>query len=230
MDFQIRLRTELAFNDIEYIKHWLDASTAGFAFEHDKPNNHHYHIYLFGLERKPDPMRKMLAKYLPDKTCYAVGTTAGRKKEPLNPLIAYQYGTEKQLKDPVWTKGFDAEKLERFRFGAEAFYKQMEERQERKKQVITEIMVVHEEKVKPDRVWQKLMNELIENPEMYDKNTIPQIKSKIAVGYLRQLKAVPRPSDLHRYAVSLYHIAKHGLHESERATIDDDALEAEYTR
>lgn len=229
MDFQIRIRTPEVFGDIEYIKHWLEAAGSGFAFEHDLPDNHHYHIYLFGLDRKPDPMRKYLAKYLPEKTCYAVGITAGKKKEPINPTIAYQYGTTDKLLVPVWTKGFE-NKLEVFAQQAEAFYQQMKERQERRKQVVTEILVINEEKVRPDRVWERLMTELIENPGMYDGKQVHQIKSMISVAYLRQLKAIPRPSDLHRYAVSLYHIAKYGLHESERAVIQDDALEEEYLR
>ena len=229
MDFQLRIRTDELFENLEYIKHWLDAAREGFAFCHDKPGNHHYHIYLFGLDRKPDPMRKYLAKYLPSKSDYAVGITAGKKKEPISPMIAYQYGTEEKLSDPVWWKGFEG-KQEVFKLSAEAFYAQMKQKQERRKQVVTEILVINEEKVKPDRVWERLMSELIENPRKYDDKQVHQIKSMISAEYLRKLKAVPRPSDLHRYAVSLYQIVKHGLHENEHATIEDDALEDEYLR
>lgn len=229
MDFQIRIRTSDVFNDIEYIKHWLDATGKGFAFEHSLPNNHHYHIYLFGLDRKPDPMRKYLAKYLPSKESYAVGTTAGKKKEPLKDIVAYQYGTTDKLLKPVWVKGFDADKIEVFALAAQAFYQQQEQRRERRNQVVTEILVINEEKVKPDRVWEGLMKTLIENPDMYDDKAVYQIKSMISVDYLKKLKAIPRPSDLHRYAVSLFHIVKYDLHRRE-ADIPLDALEQEYLR
>lgn len=230
MDFQIRLRTDELFSNIVYIQHWLDAAREGFAFNHNKPGNNHYHIYLFGLDRKPDPMRKYLAKYLPNKESYSVKTTAGKNKEPIKAHIAYQYGTEAEAREPVWIKGYSDQDIEVFKFDAACFYDQMAKRQERKKQVVTEILVLNEEKVKPDRVWENLMNELIERPDMYDDKAVPHIKSMIAASYLRKLKAVPRPSDLHRYAVSLYYIVRHDLHRSEHATIPEMALLEEYSK
>lgn len=228
MDFQIRIRTNEHFNDIEYIKDWLDACQSGFAFVHNKPNNHHYHIYLFGLQRDPDAMRRKLGKHLPNKECYAVGRTAGKKKEPISQMIAYQYGTEEQLADPVWSKGIE-DKIEAMKFNAESFYKQKAERDNRRKEVVTEILVINQEKVKPDRVWENLMTELIENPTKYDGKAVHQIKSMISVSYLNRLKAIPRPSDLHRYAVSLYYINKHGLHQND-GKIPEDELDNEYLR
>lgn len=175
-------------------------------------------------------MRKYLAKYLSNKECYSVKTTAGKDKQPITELIAYQYGTEAEALPPCWSKGYEEQKLESFALSAAAFYKQQELRQNRKNQVVTEILVLNEEKVKQDRVWQRLIEELIENPTKYEDKTVAQIKSMISVSYLRQLKAMPRPSDLHRYAVSLWHINKHGLHASETAIIDDDALVEEFLR
>lgn len=229
MNFQIRIRTDAAFNDLEYINHWLDATGKGFAFQHSLPGNNHYHIYLFGLDRKPDPMRKYLAKYLPSKECYAVGITAGKKKEPVLDWIAYQYGTTKELLKPVWTKGYPDEKLKEFEEGAQYFYEQEQKRMERRNAVVTEVLVINNEKVKPDRVWEGLITKLIEQPDMYDGKTIPQIKSMISVDYLRRLKAVPRPSDLHRYAISLWYIIKYDLHVKD-SDIPLDAMEDEYTR
>lgn len=229
MNFQIRIRTDAAFNDLEYINHWLDAAREGFAFEHNKPGNHHYHIYLFGLDRKPDPMRKYLFKYLPNKECYSVGITAGKKKEKIIDWLAYQYGTTKLIIDPCWTKGYEAAKLNEFRDSAIAFYEQETARQERRNAVVTEILVINNEKVKPDRVWEGLVTKLIEKPDMYDGKTIPQIKSMISVDYLRRLKAVPRPSDLHRYAISLWYIVKYDAHVKD-SDIPLDAMEGEYTR
>lgn len=227
--FQIRIRTPLSFNELTYIQHWMDGAEKGFAFEHDLSGNHHFHLYLFGLDRKPDPMRKYLAKYLPTKESYAVGVTAGKKKEPLNEMIAYQYGTTDKLLTPVWIKGFE-NRHDVLRLNAEAFYEQQRRVRERKQQVVTEIMVIHEEKIKQDRVWQGLMSDLIENPTLYDDKLVHQIKSMISASYLRKLKAVPRPSDLHRYAVSLYHIVKWNLHTNPDAVIPDTALEEEYLR
>lgn len=229
MNFQIRIRIPDAFGDIEFIKHWLDETSKGFAFEHDLSGNHHYHIYLFGLDRKPDPMRKHLGRYMSKKENYAVGVTAGKKKEPVIDWVAYQYGTTDKLIKPVWTKGFSDEQLNRFHDGAERFYAQQKAKHDRRNQVITEILVIEKEKEKPDRVWQHLMEDLIRNPDMYDGKQIHQIKSMISVSYLRRLKAVPRPSDLHRYALSLYYIVKHELHVKE-ADIPLDALDNEYLR
>lgn len=228
MNFQVRIRTDEVFSDMIYIKQWLDECTKGFAFEHSKPDNHHYHIYLFGLQRNPDAMRKNLHKYLKEKVRYSVKTVAGRGNEqkPIDPKIAWQYATEKDLKEPVWVKGFD-DMIEVFKFGAEAFYKAEEDRKAKRNAVVTEIMVVNEEKVRPDRVWQRLMEELMLDQGKYDGKKVYQIKSMIATAYLRQLKAVPRPSDLHRYATSLYYIVKHNLH-VEEVDIPDDALEDEY--
>lgn len=229
MNFQIRIRVPDAFGDIHYIQHWLDESPKGFAFEHDLSGNHHYHIYLFGLERKPDPMRKYLGKYIAQKENYAVGITAGKKKEPVIDWLAYQYGATDKLIKPVWFKGYSDEQLNLFHEGAERFYAQQKQRYERRNQVITEILVIEEHKEKPDRVWQNLIEELIHNPEMYDGKQIHQIKSMISVGYLKKLKAVPRPSDLHRYAISLYYIVKYELHIKE-ADIPMNALDDEYLR
>jgi len=231
MNVQIRLRTSQSFNDLEYIKDWLDISPRGFAFEHEpNPDNHHYHIYLFGIPRKdPTPMRRYLGRYLPTKECYSVGITCGKEKKAIVDKLAYQYGTTDKLLDPVWSKGFSKEELYKFEIEAAAHYKQKEDRQNRNKQVVTEILVINEEKLKPDRVWERLMMELIENPTKYDGKSVHQIKSMISVEYLRKLKAIPRPSDLHRYAVSLFHIVKYEAHIKE-AEIPDDALESEYLR
>jgi len=223
MNFQIRIRTDEQFTDILYIKDWLDAATEGFAFQHALIDNNHYHVYLFGLQRNPDAMRRTLGKYLP-KQNYSISKTAGKDKKELDQSLAYQYGTTQKLIEPCWTK---TTKLDIYQQRAEANYAANAAREARKKQAITEILVLKEEKLKQDRTWQNMITELIENPTMYDGMTVPSIKSKIAVGYLRQLKAVPRPSDLHRYAVSLYYIVKHGLHQHDNV-IEDDALINEY--
>lgn len=231
VNLQLRIRTPTAFASLEYIATYLKSCVMGFAFEHDKPDNHHYHIYLFGINITPDGVRKTLSRYLPSKEHYSVATTAGgSKKIPLDPRIAYQYGAcPKSNPTLIWHTGIEPETLERWAFGAEAFYAQLEQKQKDKNQVLMEVLVINNEKIKVDRTWERLCNELIETPMKYDGYTVPQIKSSIAVAYLRQLKAVPRPSDLHRYAISLYYIAKHGLHNSERLdSLGEMALLEEY--
>lgn len=220
-----------AFASLEFIVAYLNACVQGFAFEHDKVDNHHYHIYLFGIDVTADGIRKTLARYMPSKETYSVATTAGGSKRlPLDPRIAYQYAKNPESNPTrVWSKGFDAATLERFEFGATAFYEQQENIRKDKQKVLTEILVINNEKIKVDRTWERLCNELIETPKKYEGYGIPQIKSSIATAYLRQLKAVPRPSDLHRYAVSLYYIAKNGLHTSDGANIGDMELLEEYT-
>lgn len=226
---QIRVRSDLSFNDIEYVKGWLASSILGFAFQHAKPENNHYHIYLFGIDVKPDSIRKTLGKYLP-KQNYSVKTMAGPKNDiPLDPRVAWQYASAPESNPTlVWSQGLTDSDKDRYQLSAEVFYsKQKQSRQEISGKV-TEMIVIKEDIVKQDKTWQRLMTELIESPGLYNGMTIPRIKAKIAVSYLNQLKAVPRPSDLHRYAVSLYYIAKHNLHQDENARIKDVELLEEY--
>lgn len=123
-NYQIRIRTDVEWEQLDYIAEWLQIAKAGFAFEHKKPNNHHYHIYLFGLERNDDAMRRYLGKHLPSKECYAVSMNCGKKKKrPIEPQGAYTYGTTMALIDHNWSKGFSNEELEKFQQFAKDFYK-----------------------------------------------------------------------------------------------------------
>lgn len=83
-------------------------------------------------------MRRTLGKYLP-KQNYSISTTAGRQKEVINPKIAWQYGTTEKLLKPVWC---NVPMRDIFELTAEAFYLQQKQRQERKNQVITEMLVL----------------------------------------------------------------------------------------
>lgn len=124
VNLQIRIRTDVGWEQLDYIHDWLTETARGFAFEHKKPDNHHYHVYLFGLERNPDAMRRHLGKHLPDKECYAVNTQCGKKKKrPVEPQGAYTYGTTKALINHVWFKGFTNDQMELFHQVAENFYK-----------------------------------------------------------------------------------------------------------
>lgn len=216
------------FESLVFIQDYLSQALLGFAFEHNKPGNHHYHIYLFGVNTKADSIRKTLGKYMPAKTDFAVSTTAGPKRLPLDPKIAYQYAKNPDsYPTRVWVKGLDDITLEKFEFDAGVFYNELEKHRKSKAQKITEILVLKEQVAKPDHTWERLITELMDNPDMYVNMTLTQVKSKIAVSYLRQLKAVPRTADLHRYALSLLRISQHNLHKGEDK-ISDTALVLDY--
>lgn len=226
MNFQIRIRTDEVFAKLDYIRQWLDECREGFAFEHDKPGNHHFHIYLFGLDRQPDPMRKHLFKHLKDKTLYSVKTSAGKpgaKSVEITKNHAWVYASAPESNPmEVWYKLNQGEfARDQYRAEAVEYYT---------KKVLPERNTVYiEEHIIPksDKTWEKLLEGISSRHNIYDTKTVPQIKSMIAVSYLRQLRAVPRPSDLHRYAVSLFYITKHNLI-NEKSIIEDDALMPEY--
>ncbi|MBV6343329.1 hypothetical protein [Candidatus Magnetobacterium casense] len=210
MDYQIRLRTDVSFHDIIYIKDWLSTAQRGFAFEHNKPGNHHYHIYLFNIQRTDQALRDTLYKYTKDKSKYSVKTTAGKHREKILPIIAWQYGTEDDLKEPVWMKGFDDEAITGFTMNAKSYY-------EARNKKDNGALITHEDHyvVRPDRVWERLSA----HRQTYANLSIDKIKNKMMVEWLNNGKAIPRGADLHRYAVSLYYINKHD------GIVPDDAFE-----
>lgn len=215
MNIQVRIRTDESFSRISYIKDWLNETPRGLAFEHNKPGNHHYHLYLFGLERNCDAMRRHLGKHLP-KECYAVGITAGKKKVKITPEYAYQYGTTKSLNNPIWTKGFPLEELETYHKNAEKFYKVpivVSDTDAKLPEVIYKV----------DRVWEKLRD----HKDEYKDMSIARIKSKISADYLNNGKAIPRSADLHRYAISLYYLNLY-VGEDRHGFVTDTALEEYY--
>lgn len=217
MNFQIRIRVDESFSRIGYIQDWIESTPKGFAFEHNIPGNRHYHIYLFGLERNQDAMRKHLGKFIPDKQRYAVGVTCGGKKKiKITPEGAWQYGSTKNHHTPIWTKGFTPTELEDFSAASQEFYKPME---------VTLVTKEDHYIVRPDRVWERLR----EHVNDYGDMTVARIKSKIAVDYLNNGKAIPRSADLHRYATSLYYLNKYRYNQVGDVLIPDTALENEYS-
>lgn len=216
MNKQIRLRVDESFTDISYIQDWLNASPRGFAFEHNKPGNHHYHIYLFGLERNTDAMRKHLGKHIPDKERYSVGETCGGKKRlKITEIGAYQYGTTKDHITPVWSKGVSLQEFEEYRKNAEEHYKPVP---------VTVVTKEEHYVVKADRVWERLHAKA----DDYSGLTIKAIKSKLAAEWLNNGRAVPRTADLHRYAMSLYYLNKFKKDQVGDTMIPDTALMEEY--
>lgn len=216
MNIQIRIRTDTPFDDIIYIKDWLDLAQKGFAFQHPKFDNNHYHIYLFGIERNPDAMRKHLGKYLLDKTLYSVSTTAGKKRDKITPFGAYQYaGKPTALRR--WIKGFCDADIENMEEQAKTYYAP-------KEPVEATLITRHDHYiVKPDRVWERL----VEQGDRYVGKSVRQIKSMIAAQWINDGKAVPRPSDLHRYAISIFYRLKYFTEEN-NYQVPDWALENEY--
>lgn len=219
-DFQIRVTDPVWMQVKGFLDPYIDVAAYGFAFKHmPNPDNHHYHIYLFNVPRTADAIRKHLAKYY-NKTKYSVSTTAGRDKQKLDPRLAYQYGSTEQHLLPIWTKDVPIERIEAWHVSAEAFYAQKQQQRERHQDPVTEMVVIHEEKVKADRVWEGLSAHF----QDYDGKTVQQIKSKICAKWLNDGKAIPRPSDLHRYAVSL-----HMLNKFKGREIPEDAFEEKYS-
>jgi len=222
-NFQVRLTVD----SLEKVKELLNEywTIKYMVFRHQpvhNPENVHYHVYLFELYRTADAMRKRFEKRGLAKEKYAVSVTAGKSKVKITPDMAYQYAMNPKS-NPVLveSRGFNDEELAQFKTQAENHYKPVEA-----------VLITREDHyvVRPDRVWERLCAELVQDPDKYDGKTIPQIKSMISVAYLRKLKAIPRPSDLHRYAVSLQQIVKHDLHINEGNKIEDDALVEEYMR
>lgn len=214
MDCQLRIRVDESFSRIEYIKDWLDVAPRGFAFEHNKPGNRHYHLYLFGIERDVDAMRKRLAKHLP-KEHYAVGKTCGGKlKLKISFAGAWQYGTTKDAHTPIWHKGFTVEEMESYAKTASNYYRPHPIVARPEDANLPEVII------RADRVWERLFA----HKEEYGNLTIKAIKSKLAVDWLNQGRAVPRSADLHRYSISLYYLNKFRDH----PYIPDNALMEEY--
>lgn len=211
MEFQIRLRTDELFSDILPIRDWLNKAREGFAFEHHKPGNHHYHIYLFGISITADALRKTLGRYY-EKSCYSVSTTAGKAKDKIIPVLAWQYGTEDKLLDPVWIKSFTEENIQCFKKNAEEFYASQ-------KQPISAVLITREDHyvVRPDRVWERLKL----NQMKYKDKTVREIKAMIAAEWINAGKAMPRPSDLYRYATSLYYLNKYDGEVPEGAMLEE---------
>lgn len=199
MNYQIRIRTDQDFSDILPIKSYLQEAKQAFVFQHAKEGNNHYHVYLFNIDKQADSIRKTLHRYY-EKQNYSVSTTAGKKKDKIRPHLAWQYGTEDKLLDPVYVHGINDEMIQAYKQNAKDYYDAL-------KTPMTATLVVTKEEhyvVKPDRVWERLYSE----HEDYENMTLKEIKSKISVDYLNNGKAIPRPSDLHRYALSLLYLNK----------------------
>lgn len=219
MSFQVRIRTDAEWAKLGYVTEWLNDCEKGFAFRHNKPGNNHYHIYLFGLQRNPDAMRKYLGRYLPSKECYSVGTTAGKKKEPIVDMKAYCYASAPDSNpEEVWMKGFTEGEKEAFHRYVEDYYHKPEKEYP--------IVVTPEDAkglplvvFKTDRVWERLSA----NADDYRDLTVKAIKAKLAAEWLNAGRAIMRNADAHRYALSLFYLNKH-----RDGPVPDDALLGEF--
>ena len=89
---------------------------------------------------------------------------------------------------------------------------------------VTQVIKEEHYVVRPDRVWERLIDQI----DKYQGKSIKQIKSTIAAQWINDGKAIPRPSDLHRYAVSIYYRNKY-FNKDWDHTVPDWALEGEYS-
>lgn len=217
---QIRLTVPRWEDVVQYVGDYIMAADRCFAFNHNLPDNNHYHIYLFDIDTLADSIRKKLHRYL-DKTKYSVSTTCkGKEKLPITPLIAYQYGTTKDLIDPCFFNGYEQTDIDTFKDSAAAHYGTPQQ------SPIPVTLVTKEDHyvVRPDRVWDRL----VEKIDKYSNKSVKQIKSMIAAQWINEGKAVPRPSDLHRYAISIHYRLKY-FNKDWEYQVPDWALEGEYS-
>lgn len=219
-NIQIRLKTEKYEDVVQHVGDYIVNADSSFVFNHNLPDNNHYHIYLFETDIKPDSIRKKLARYY-KKTSYAVSTTCGKKKKPIEPKGAYIYGTTEELLDPVHYTGYTETDMSLFKDIAVIYYNKSVETPLR----TGDHIIVKEDHfiTKADKTWEKL----VENIDKYKEKTIKQIKSMIAAQWINEGKAIPRPSDCHRYAVSIHYRLKY-FNKDWNFEVPEWALEGEY--
>lgn len=213
--FQIRLRTDLSGNLADVLNcNYLAEAQKGFAFLHEKPGNRHFHIYLFGLDKKADSIRKTLGHYH-QKQNYSVKITAGKEKAPVTPLGAWQYGSEGTL-TPYWSSGFSDEEQLWLKEQSSAYYELFGMKSS--PMGVTLVERIDRVVIRPDHVWEHLKSQ----QDKYKDKSLAQIKSCISAEWLNKGKALPRPADLHRYSLSLLYLNKY------KEDIPEDALISEY--
>lgn len=191
-DFQIRIRDDDEKRVMEAIEFYL--TDRHMVFNHKLVGNNHYHIYIFGLYRNADAIRERLKRLGYKKEQYAVSVTAGKKKEKIDAEKAYTYALNPDSNPVVVAiKGFSDAELEQFESYKKRYYE---------KPIVVQPSdgILPEVVFKVDRVWERLKA----NQDDYIGLSVKAIKSKIAAQWLNDGKAMPRPSDLHRYAVSIY--------------------------
>lgn len=199
MHIQLRITDDVSWAELsKYLEVWTNKAASGFAFYHDLSGNSHYHVYLFDIEIREQSVRERLAKRYGDRKFSVRTTCGGAKKHPITPILAYQYGTTKDLLDPVWVKCNEMD-LQDYKSKAQKYYYFSTPS--------PATLITREEKViiKTDKVWEKLLD----NKDKYRDKTIKQIKSTICADYLNNGKAIPRGCDLQRYAVSLFMLCKY---------------------
>lgn len=217
--YQVRL----AHPNYDPIRDYFSVTEKYLVFKH-KPihnqENEHFHIYLFNTRiARADTIRDKLYRAKISKVDYAVTTTAGKRKEKITDYLAYQYGMNPKSQ-PVLVeyKGFTEDQLSNWQMKAEMFYDILEQKNKKVEKDIGPVTVIREVVSRPDKVWERL----VADEDKYSNKSVKQIKSMICAEWLNMGKAIPRPSDLHRYAVSLYMRQKYKGNE-----VPDDAFEKE---
>lgn len=218
-NYQIRL------DGLNYdtLREYMDQSQKFMVFRHSpiaNPTNLHFHIYLFDSHvSRADTIREKLARAKISKSDYSVSITAGKRKEKITPSLAYQYGmAPKSLPEFIESKGFTEVEFSNWKMKADMFYDLLEQKQKKVQQLsLGPVTVIREIIMRPDKVWERL----VADEDKYSDKTVRQIKSMICAEWLNNGKAMPRPSDLHRYGVSLFMRQKYKGNE-----VPDDAMES----
>lgn len=219
-NFQIRLRTDNFTLVKEILENYINAAEKVLIFRHEPHNeNIHFHIYLIKIQITDEALRKKCSKYFKDKDLYSVKKTCGGKKNlPITLEGAYIYATNpKSNSELVFFKGVFSDQLELFEEKSANFY-----HKEEKPTEINTVVINHDNYYpKQDKTWEMLKDQ---SDKYIDKN-IKQIKSMICAQWLNNGKAIPRPSDLHRYSLSLFYLNKF---KDEPDGVPEYALEGEF--
>lgn len=216
ISLQLRI-TDASWDNIKKNLGW-NLTDKHLAFKHTpkaNPDNVHHHVYLFDIYRTAETLRNILRKSY-DKSKFAVSVTAGKSKQKITPMLAYQYAMNpKSQPEIVSTGSFEAPILQEMKENADSYYGPP--------MPVTQVVVKEEHYiVRPDRVWERLKQRQSEGH--YDDLTIQAIKSKLAAEWLNAGKAVMRNADAHRYAVSIFMLNKY----KQRGEVPDTAFMEQY--
>jgi len=216
--FQIRITRPYAEAET-LMRRYLAKARIAFAFQHEpdeEVNRLHTHFYMFDLDRDRKSIWDFLNRSgLKGNGDFSISQTAGKKKLPLSVKYAWGYGTKPELLRPEWVSGMTEEQRESCETFAKIFHNTIKDAEIPKELVRVEVNVE-----KKDNVWEKLK----ENLPKYKNKRLCQIKSMICAEWLNNGKAMPRGADLHRYALSLYVLAKY-----EDEEVPEWALESEFS-
>lgn len=226
-----QLRITQSWDDVKgHLTKILDRTPFYFVFQHNADRDiqrTHIHAYLFNCSYAGISIRTHLkSKDFKGNSDFSLSQKAGKGREPLTIEGAYRYGTTVDLDPPVAHHGFDAQMLEYLKNDAQEYYDTWRQENDLSKE---EFRVVYLEKTltAKDATWEYLYKKFHETTLDIASWSVDTFKAYICRDWLERMKALPRPSDLHRYAWSLY-LLRHCIREkdwSERTIKDLDEHE-----